>query len=54
MLEPPTGLTRIPHRVGVAADHGGLELKDHLVGKLRAAGCAVVDFGNCELNPDDD
>lgn len=41
-------------RVGVAADHGGLELKELLVGKLRAVGCEIVDFGNCELDPDDD
>lgn len=29
---------RTLHRVGVAADHGGFELKEHLVGRLRAAG----------------
>ena len=46
-------LPELARRVGVAADHGGLELKEHLVGRLRAAGCEVVDFGNCELNPDD-
>jgi ribose 5-phosphate isomerase B len=41
-------------RVGVAADHGGFELKEQLVEKLRAAGHAVVDFGNRRLAPDDD
>jgi len=41
-------------RVGVAADHGGFELKEQLVGKLRAAGHEVVDFGDCIMVPDDD
>jgi len=54
MSDPLPVLPELARRVGVAADHGGLELKDHLVGKLRTAGCEVVDFGNCELNPDDD
>jgi ribose 5-phosphate isomerase B len=40
--------------VGIAADHGGFELKAHLVGKLRAAGHDAVDFGNRRLDPDDD
>jgi ribose 5-phosphate isomerase RpiB len=31
-------LTRTRQHVGVAADHGGFELKEQLVGKLRAAG----------------
>jgi ribose 5-phosphate isomerase B len=40
--------------VGIAADHGGFELKQHLVQRLRNAGCHVVDFGNRGLDPDDD
>jgi ribose 5-phosphate isomerase B len=40
--------------VGLAADHGGFELKGHLVGKLRATGHEIVDFGNRRLGPDDD
>ena len=39
--ETPTGLTKTVHRVGVAADHGGFELMEQLVGKLRAAGHEV-------------
>jgi hypothetical protein len=39
--EPLTGLTRRFQRVGVAADHGGFELMEQLVGKLRAAGHEV-------------
>jgi ribose 5-phosphate isomerase B len=43
-----------PRRVGVAADHGGYDLKEYLVGKLREAGCEVVDFGDCRAQSDDD
>jgi len=41
-------------RVGIAADHGGFELKEFLAGKLRAAGCEVTDFGDRQLKADDD
>lgn len=41
-------------RVGVAADHGGFDLKGQLVEWLKASGCEVVDFGAYELVPDDD
>jgi ribose 5-phosphate isomerase B len=41
-------------RVGIAADHGGFELKEKLSARLRGAGHEVVDFGASELNPDDD
>ncbi len=41
-------------RVGVAADHGGFDLKENLVAELRSLGHEVVDFGAYELNPDDD
>ena len=41
-------------RVGVASDHGGFTLKEELVGRLRAAGHEVIDFGAHALNPDDD
>jgi ribose 5-phosphate isomerase B len=40
--------------VGIGADHGGFELKEHLVEKLRAAGHDVVDFGDSQLEPNDD
>ena len=39
---------------GIAADHGGFELKEKLAARLRAAGHEVVDFGAHALNPDDD
>ena len=41
-------------RVGLAADHGGFELKQHLAGRLREAGHVVSDFGDDHLQPDDD
>ena len=41
-------------RIGIATDHGGFELKEELVAKLRAAGHEVVDFGAHQLTPDDD
>jgi ribose 5-phosphate isomerase B len=52
--ESLTGLTRKCQRVGIAADHGGFELKGQLVERLRAAGHEVIDFGHSRLDPDDD
>jgi ribose 5-phosphate isomerase B len=47
-------LTKAPRRIGVAADHGGYELKEYLVGKLCEAGHQVVDFGGDRLKKEDD
>jgi ribose 5-phosphate isomerase B len=41
-------------RVGIAADHGGFELKQQLGARLQAAGHEVVDFGAHALVSDDD
>ena len=41
-------------RIGIAADHGGFELKVRLIGSLKAAGYEVVDFGAYELVEKDD
>ena len=41
-------------RVGIAADHGGFELKKRLMQELRASGVEVVDFGAQRLEPEDD
>ena len=41
-------------RVGIAADHGGFELKEQVAKVLRAAGYEVVDFGARSLTPTDD
>ena len=40
--------------VGIAADHGGFELKELLVKALRDLGYEVIDFGDSDLNPEDD
>jgi ribose 5-phosphate isomerase B len=40
--------------IGIATDHGGFELKEDLVARLRAAGHEVTDFGAHSLNPGDD
>jgi len=41
-------------QVGIASDHGGFALKEEAVGRLRAAGHEVVDFGAHALHEDDD
>jgi len=41
-------------RVGIAADHGGFELKEQVAKVLRTAGYEVVDFGAHSLTPTDD
>jgi ribose 5-phosphate isomerase B len=40
--------------VGIAADHGGFELKERMADDLRRASYEVLDFGAYELAPDDD
>lgn len=40
--------------VGIAADHGGFELKEYLIARLRSAGYVMVDFGAYELVNEDD
>lgn len=42
------------HVVGIAADHGGFELKEYIVKMLRDAGAEVIDFSSAKLQPDDD
>lgn len=41
-------------KIGLAADHGGFELKQALKVKLVSKGIEVVDFGNSTYNPNDD
>ena len=41
-------------RIGMAADHGGFELKVRLIADLKAEGYDVTDFGAYELLPEDD
>jgi len=54
MAAPLTIMPGTPKRIGVAADHGGFELKQYLVERLREAGCKVTEFGNRQPKPDDD
>jgi len=54
MPDSPTVLPRTPKRIGVAADHGGFELKEYLAGMLREADDEVVGFGDGQPKPDDD
>ncbi len=41
-------------RIGIAADHGGFELKEHLSKILQESGYEVIDFGANKLNGNDD
>ncbi len=41
-------------RLGIAADHGGFELKEKLTEELKAMGHEIVDFGAHEYDPRDD
>ena len=41
-------------KIGIAADHGGYELKNLLMKRLQEANFEVVDFGNSKLDPNDD
>ena len=52
--KPLKELTPASQRVGIAADHGGYELKEYLVRMLHAAGHEVKDFGDSRLKSDDD
>lgn len=40
--------------IGIAADHGGFELKEYLKTLITKAGYAFKDFGAYELDPSDD
>jgi ribose 5-phosphate isomerase B len=54
MSDLPTILPGTAKRIGIAADHGGYELKQHLLEMLREAGHQVTDFGDHRSQPDDD
>lgn len=41
-------------RVGIAADHGGFDLKERIAERLRGEGYEVVDYGNTEYEGTDD
>ena len=41
-------------KIGIAADHGGFELKQQLKQRLSLLNYSIIDFGNDCLNPEDD
>jgi len=40
--------------IGIAADHGGFELKKKLIPAIEKLGCSVQDFGPFKMDPQDD
>src|SRR5450631_575301 len=54
MPDSTSVVKRKAHPIGIGAYHGGFELKQRLVGRLRAAGYEFVDFGECRLESNDD
>ena len=54
MPDRPAVSRIMPKRIGIAADHGGYELKEYLARMLREAGHEVIDFGDGQPKPDDD
>jgi ribose 5-phosphate isomerase B len=52
---PEGCMSELPKRhIGIAADHGGYELKEYLLRMLRNAGYDVIDFGDRQPNSADD
>lgn len=41
-------------KIGIAADHGGFRLKEYLAEELGKRGLEMMDFGNKNLDKDDD
>jgi ribose 5-phosphate isomerase B len=41
-------------RIGIAADHGGFELKQFITEKLKEKGYEIMDFGNNAMDENDD
>jgi ribose 5-phosphate isomerase B len=54
MSDPMTVPPKMPKRIGVAADHGGFDLKEKVARMLRKAGYEVIDFGDSQPTPYDD
>lgn len=54
MMHQPTIAPKTTNVVGIAADHGGFELKEYLVRMLRGSGADVIDIGAQQLVPEDD
>lgn len=54
MPDPQTAAPKAPKRIGVAADHGGFDLKEQIVALLRKEGYEIIDFGDRRPAPEDD
>jgi ribose 5-phosphate isomerase B len=54
MTDLPIILPKKQKLIGVAADHGGYELKEYLVRMLREADYEVIDYGDGQMNLGDD
>ncbi|MGO9204375.1 MAG: RpiB/LacA/LacB family sugar-phosphate isomerase [Limisphaerales bacterium] len=54
MTAPGKTSSTAPKRIGIAADHGGFDLKEKLSVFLRGAGYQVTDFGDFKRQPGDD
>jgi RpiB/LacA/LacB family sugar-phosphate isomerase len=52
--QPLAESTGTIHRIGMAADHGGYELKEYLARMLRESGHEVISFGDGQPSLDDD
>lgn len=50
-IQPTFGRQKI---IGIAADHGGYELKEYLAGLLLQRGFEVCDFGDFQFEASDD
>ncbi len=41
-------------QIGVASDHAGFDLTEYLVKMLLETGFELIDYGNKEMNPEED
>ena len=53
-MKPITDWTKNDMRIGIAADHGGFELKKKMTAELSAKGLEVIDYGPASFDPNDD
>jgi len=53
-MDTLTTISTTPKTIGIAADHGGYELKEKMSVDLREAGYEVIDFGDHNLIMEDD
>ncbi len=53
-MNPTINIAKPMQKIGIAADHGGFELKVQLISLLQSAGYEVKDFGAYQLQTGDD